>query len=116
MKKLFSRMTSEKVNCSISMKISGVQVTVNQPLILKLRWKRGPQTDTTETFEVSQDANTYQLNFRFERTSNFYRDGKGGYQRKTCNLELIYTSVDSEEQTGQVEIDMAPFVGKGETF
>ena len=86
---------------------------MQQPLILKLKWKRGPQEDVTEAFEVSQQANTYELDYSFKRTSNFYRDGNLDYQRKECNLELFYSSVGREESTGSIEIDMGPLVGKG---
>ncbi len=89
---------------------------MQQPLILKLRWTRGPQQDVTEAFEVNSDANTYELNYSFKRTSNFYRDGANSYQRKECKLELLYSSVGREESTGSIEIDMGPLVGKGQVY
>ena len=33
-----------------------------------------------------------------------------------CFIELLYTSVGNENVAGSVEIDMAPFVGKGEVY
>ena len=65
--KLFKRMGAEKVLCTIDLKISSFQVDVEQPLILKLRWTRGPQQDISETFEVNRQRNTYELNFSFSR-------------------------------------------------
>lgn len=109
-------MGAEKALCTIKLKVSSFQVDVEQPLVLKLRWTRGPQQDVSETFEVNRDRNTYELNFCFQRQSTFYKDGKGGYQRKDCNIELIYTSVGHEEVTGSVEIDMGPLVGQGEVY
>jgi len=46
----------------------------------------------SETFEVNQYSNTYELNYTFARTSHFYKS-KGGYQAKICNIDLIYCSV-----------------------
>ena len=89
---------------------------MQQPLILKVRWKRGPQEDTSDTFEVNQTKSAYDLNFTFARTSTFYRDSKGGYQPKLCNIELVYSSVGREELTGSISIDMAPLVGKGNLY
>ena len=114
--KLFRRMGAEKVTCTIELKISSFEVDVEQPLVLKLRWTRGPQQDVSETFEVNRDRNTYELNFFFSRQSTFYKDGKGGYQRKDCSIDLIYTSVGREEVAGTVEIDMGPFVGRGAQY
>jgi len=110
--KLFQRIVSDKVMCSVEFKITSITVNVDQPLILKLRWKRGPQADVSEPFEVNHNCNTYALNFTFMRTSNFYKT-KTGYQSKVCNIELIYSSVGKEELTGSVEIDMSPLVGQG---
>ena len=110
--KLFKRMGAEKATCNIELKIASVQLEVQQPLIVKIRWTRGPQMDTSEEFEVSQMKSSYDLNFAFTRTSTFYHDGKGGYQPKLCNLEVVYSSVGKEELTGSIEIDMAPLVGK----
>ena len=41
--KLFKRMGTEKALCNIELRISSISVNVYQPLILKLRWTRGPQ-------------------------------------------------------------------------
>ena len=41
--KLFRRLGTEKVTCNIELRISSIVVNVHQPLILKLRWTRGPQ-------------------------------------------------------------------------
>ena len=65
---------------------------------------------------MNRERNTYELNFFFSRESTFYNDKKGGYQRKNCNIDLIYTSVGREEVAGSVEIDMGPLVGKGEMY
>ena len=115
MKKMFQRMVAEKVHCNIEFKITSIVLNVHQPLILKLRWKRGPQTDVSPTFEVNSDANTYELNFNFERASTFYYCNNE-FQRKECMIELIYSSVGHEAATGSVMIDMAPFVGKGPVY
>ena len=40
--KLFKRIGAEKVMCNIELKITSVAVNVHQPLILKIRWTRGP--------------------------------------------------------------------------
>lgn len=77
--KLFKRMGAEKVSCNIELRITSITVHVQQPLILKLRWTRGPQQDTSQTFEVNQNRNVYELNQMFVRTSTFYREKGGGY-------------------------------------
>ena len=41
--KLFSRAFKTSVQCNIELKITSFQVEVDQPLILRLRWTRGPQ-------------------------------------------------------------------------
>lgn len=60
--KLFRRMGADKVLCNIELRISSITVNVYQPLILKLRWTRGPQQDTSDSFEVSQSRNVYDFN------------------------------------------------------
>ena len=47
MRKLFTRMVSEKLTAIVDLKITSIVLDVEQPLILKLCWKRGPQTDVT---------------------------------------------------------------------
>ena len=95
-----ARIGAKEIKCTIELKISSFQVDVQAPLVLKIRWKRGPETKSSETFEVNKDRNTYELNFFFSRQSGFYEDGKGGYQRKTCLIELLYTSVGVEKVAG----------------
>lgn len=114
--KLFKRMGASKALCNIELRITSITLNVFQPLILKLRWTRGPQTDTCDNFEVNQARNVYDLNQTFNRTSNFYREKDGSWQRKECKLSLIYSSLGKEEQTGEITIDMSPFVGKGESY
>ena len=89
----FGRVFAKEVKCIIELKISSFQVDVQTPLVLKIRFTRGPQQNVSETFEVNKDRNTYELNFFFSRESHFHQDGKGGYQRKMCKIELLYTSV-----------------------
>jgi hypothetical protein len=60
-------MVSDKLTAMVDLRITSIVVDVQQPLILKLSWKRGPQTDVSETFEVTKHANTYELNFAFSR-------------------------------------------------
>ena len=45
MKKMFQRMAADKVTCDIKLKITSIVVDVHSPLILKLKWVRGPQVD-----------------------------------------------------------------------
>jgi len=59
---------------------------------------------------VSHNSNNYALDFKFTRTSNFFKS-KSGYKRKVCEIELIYSTVGKEALTGSVEIDLSPFVG-----
>lgn len=63
MRKLFTRMVSDKLNAIVDLKITSIVLDVEQPMILKLSWKRGPQTDVTQSFEVTKHANTYELNY-----------------------------------------------------
>ena len=77
MRKLFTRMVSDKLNAMVDLKITSIVLDVEQPMILKLCWKRGPQTDVTPSFEVTKHANTYEVNFQFSRQSHFYRDKHG---------------------------------------
>lgn len=115
MKKMFQRMAAEKVKCDIELKITSIVVDVHSPLILKLKWVRGPQVDISKTFEVNQHSNTYELDYTFHRSSSFYRR-HSEWQRKECLIQLMYSTVGSEEETGEVTIDMAPFVGKGQIY
>jgi hypothetical protein len=56
-------MVSDKLNAIVDLKITSIVLDVEQPMILKLSWKRGPQTDVTQSFEVTKHANTYELNY-----------------------------------------------------
>jgi len=94
--KLFKRAFKQEVKCNIDLKITSLTLEVDQPLILRLRWTRGPQQDVSETFEVSRAANTYELNFNFARGSSFYRDSKNVFERKESKIELIASSVGHE--------------------
>ena len=42
MRKLFTRMVSEKRTANVDLKITSIVLDVEQPLILKVCWKRGP--------------------------------------------------------------------------
>ena len=113
---MFSRIVQDKLICKVELRITSIVLNVQQPLILKINWKRGPQTDSSQSFEVNKHANTYELNLQFERESHFYRDKHGAIQRKECEILLMFTSMGKDEQTGSVQIDLAPFFDQGEVF
>ena len=63
---------------------------VTRPYIMQLIWHRGPQKDESKSFEVTPKTPEIQLTDHFLRDSNFYNDGKGGFQEKICKVELQY--------------------------
>lgn len=113
MEKFFSRLTSEKVTCSIFLCVHNVEAKVSQPLKeVTLHFTRGPQKDESYKFKVTPEQALVDISQTFRRDSNFYAAKHGGYQPKLCQLAIGFypTPKDKWQQLGSITVDMGQWV------
>ena len=118
MAKLFNRIFSDKIKHMVTLNITEVTVHANEPVTLKVCWKRGPQHDESDPFDVSIDKAEYGIDHNFSRSSVFFREKNGNIQDKKCTLQLMVESKESEELmvVGSCEVNLAAFFGKVRKF
>ena len=115
MAKFLNRIGADKVTCVIEMELTNLKVACSDEMSMVIAWTRGPQRDETSKFEINPDQIDYQLKESFKRESHFYREKDGSYQKKTCNIDLVFLSGDRKVNVGFIEIDLGTMVGKGKT-
>lgn len=113
MAKFLSRLGADKATCGIHLHIHKIEADVVQPFTMTIFFKRGPQSDESNRFELTPFVREVELDQTFARDSTFYRE-KNGWQKKECTLQLGYYTLDKWVMTGTVDINMADMVGKGE--
>lgn len=83
--KFFSRLTAEKVNCSIFLCVHNVETQVSTTLRnATLHFVRGPQKEESYKFKITDKDPIFDINTTFRRESGFYRAKEGGFQKKLC--------------------------------
>lgn len=87
--KFFSRLTAEKIQCSIFLCVHNVEAQVSQAIPnLMVEMQRGPQREKSYKFKIKPDKPLFDLNSTFRRESNFYRAKEGGFQKKILNINV----------------------------
>jgi len=113
MAKFLSRLGAEKAQCGIFLCIHKIEADVVQPFTMTILFKRGPQQDESNRFELTPFNREVELDQTFQRDSTFYRE-KNGWQKKECTLQLGYYTLDKWVLTGNCEINMGDMVSKGD--
>ena len=81
---------------------------------MSLFFVRGPQRDESNRFEIIPSERETDVNQTFSRESTFYQEKSGNWGEKKCQILLGYYTLDKWVQTGILDLNMGPFVGKGE--
>lgn len=112
--KAIQRKAQKKQNFEIQLKIVRVSsVIVKRDLQLQLFWKRGPQQDKTNIFDLNELEVDATLNEVFSKVSSFYTKDEGAtYEKKTGSLILKEISKNGETVIAQKEVDMSYLVNK----
>ena len=80
MEKFFSRLTAEKVKCSIFLCVHNVDAQVPQPLKdITIMFIRGPQKDESYKFKITPQQPLIDISQTFRRESGFYVAKEVGY-------------------------------------
>jgi len=75
--KAISRSFQKKTNCQINLTILKIGANVEDDCKCKLIWKRGPQSDQTEEYELNNLETDVEANYTFSRISSFYSSDGG---------------------------------------
>lgn len=112
MSKFISRIGAKKQNHQIKLAIKKIGANVDHDGQLAVVWKRGPQTDRSQQYDVNEievDADATDV---FTRISSFYHKDTA-VAPKGCDFQIMLTKQGKEKMIGFVtDHDMAPFVGK----
>ena len=115
MAKFFSRLGQDKATCPVRLYIHKIEADVVQPLNCQLIFKRGPQEDKTQKFELGPFNREVTIDATFTRDSTFYKDNKtGNWAKKECIIQLAYFQFEKQFIAGSVEINMGDMVDQGE--
>lgn len=116
--KALGRMTQKKVNCEIVLTVLKIGAQVENDCRCKLVWKRGPQLDESELYELNNLETDVEAMYMFSRVSSFYTSDNRTYTKKTCDFQFVTIDDkdDKEKIIATIEgYDMAPFVNQIET-
>ena len=86
---------------------------------IQVVWKRGPQSDYSDLFELNQYEPDAEANYIFNRISTFYtKDGGKTYDKKTCDFSIMLgPDKDNLQEIAKIEgHNMAPFVNQPDTM
>ena len=94
--KNISRSFQKKVDCKIVFEITKISANFEEPVKVQVVWKRGPEEQAGELYELGPDATEIECNDRFVKISSFYSKDEGiTHEPKTC--EIILQTVTEEE-------------------
>ena len=111
MKKI-GNLFKEKVPALITIDVTVISVQTEQPGSMSLCWKRGPQRDESEKFEVIPSQTEYEVSNTFSRCSKILREKSGTLNTKTCTLELVMVNEDQQQTVGTIDIDLTEMFQK----
>jgi hypothetical protein len=114
MSKFFSRLGQDKATCPVKLTIHKIEADVVQPMSCVLIFKRGPQTDSTQRFELGPFSREVDIEATFTRESTFFREKNGGWAKKECIIQLAYFQFEKQFIGGSIDINMGDFVDQGE--
>lgn len=92
MSKILTRIGQSKHLMFIELKL--IEIKTNQYFDDRfvIIWKRGPQEDTTATYQFEEDETILSLNDKFEKVSGFYLNKKMEFQKKICSFRIMRLS------------------------
>lgn len=96
------------------MRLSKIGMQLEGDADVIVMWKRGPQEDCTNSFEMNDIQDEIDVDFQFKRVSTFYRNNKGNYEKKLCEFHLYREDDGAKKLIGKEDFDMSPFVGYNE--
>ena len=119
--KNISRSLQKKVDCKIVFEITQISANFEDPVKVQIVWKRGPEEQAGELYEMGPDATEVECKDRFVKVSSFYsKDERITHEPKTCEILLQTVTEeegDEEEPTKNVNVfaripayNMGPFV------
>ena len=110
--KRIGNLFKEKVPALITIDVTVVSVQTGEPGNMLLCWKRGPQRDESEKFNVNPSQTEYEVQNTFSRCSKILRDKSGTLNGKTCTFELVMVNEDQQQTVGTIEIDFTEMFQK----
>ena len=113
MLKGIGRLAQTKVNMQVNIRLTQIGAQVEEDCQLQLMWKRGPQEDKSEQYEINSIQEDTDVDFLFSRVSSFYMSGKK-YERKTCEFHIYrYNAAGKRDTIAYVsDFDMSRFCNK----
>ena len=112
MAKFFTRLSQQKVECGIELQVLALEIESESTMQVALNWKRGPQTEQTKLLNViGGSRQTLDVQDTFYKSSGFYKDAKGEWDKKDCQVQLGVMADGQWRPLGRVDIDMGPLVG-----
>lgn len=76
MAKYFQRLGTSKYNFLVQIKLVSFQADVKEPMSLSILWVRGPSKEESKQFTAMPGEGELQLNQKFQRISQMYKDEK----------------------------------------
>lgn len=112
MSKFISRIGTKKQNYQIRLAIKKIGANVDHDTQIWAVWKRGPQTDKTQMYDVNEIEVDAEATDVFTRISTFFTKGNDLIP-KLCDFQVMRLSNGKEHMVGFITgHDMAPFVNK----
>lgn len=116
--KALKRIGQKKQQFKITLVVDKIGVEVEEDCLVQAVWKRGPQEDKTESYELNPYEPDVEANHTFSRISGFYTsDGGKTYDKKHCDFKVILKNEKNKQETMIAILqgyNMAQFVNKPE--
>ena len=117
--KAIKRIGKKQQKFQVQLTIVKIGCEVEEDLVVKVIWKRGPQSDETEEYDLNQYEPDVEADYNFTRISTFYTGDAGKtYNKKGCDFQIMLGK-DSKNMSMVASLenhDMAPFVNKPDTM
>ena len=109
-----NRLRQVKADYRITVKILKIGATVEDDCEVRVIWKRGPEEQQGEWVDLNYIEIDADLNDEFSKVSGFYKASATAetFEAKKCNFILRMKNSYGEQDFGQVEVNMASYVGK----
>jgi hypothetical protein len=110
---LAKRRMKKKKNFTIKVKLFRINAVTDDDMTFVIGWKRGPQEEYTSEIEMTNIDDDMECDYVFQRTSTFYEEADGSFEKKICDF-TIYSIMDSGERilVGSAVYDMSVHVNK----
>ena len=88
---------------------------VENECVVKVVWKRGPQADESDSYDLNQYEPDVEADYIFNRISTFYtKDGGKTYDKKVCDFKIMLgKDKDNMQEIAKIENhDMAQYANQ----